>query len=60
LIKSKLTEEVFLVKNIFSDRRDLDFMPTEEEAADEEYTRVKREVKNPDALKKLNNLAISE
>ena len=60
LVKSKLTEEVFVVKNIFSEKRNFDFEATDAELSDEEYARTKREIKNPDALKKLNNLKISE
>jgi hypothetical protein len=59
LVRGKLTEEVFLVKNLFSDRRDYDFRPNEEEVFDFEYTRVKRTVKNPEALKKVNNMGLS-
>ena len=60
LVKQKLTEEVFLVKNLFADEREYDLQPNEEEQADLHYTKVKRTIKNPEALKKLNNLSISE
>jgi hypothetical protein len=60
LLREKLEEEVFLLKNMFAERRHYDPKLTEEEVGDEEYARTKRAVRNPDALKKLNNLALSE
>lgn len=60
LLREKLEEEIFIIKNMFSEERKYDPKITEEEAGDEEYTRTKRAIRNPDALKKLNNLAISE
>lgn len=60
LIQNKLEEEIYLVKNVFKDNREYDFEATEEERGDEKYTRVKRLMKNPDALKKFNNLNLSE
>lgn len=49
-----------MVKNLFVDRREYNFKPTEAEESDFEYTKTKRIIKNPEALKKLNNLSISE
>jgi hypothetical protein len=60
LIHSKLVEEIFLVRNLFRENREYDYQPSDEDKHDEKYTRVKRLIKNPDALKKINNLSISE
>lgn len=60
LLREKLEEEIFIIKNMFSEERNYDPKLTEEEVGDEEYTRAKRAIRNPEALKKLNNLALSE
>lgn len=45
---------------MFVDERQYDAQLTEEEIADEKYTRSKRAIRNTEALKKLNNLSLSE
>jgi hypothetical protein len=59
-VKLKLTEEIFLVRNIFSDPREFSYELNTEEKAEEEYVKTKRVIKNTDALRKLNNLEMSE
>lgn len=59
LIKKKIEEEVYLLRNVFGDLRQYDFEANEEEIADEQYTRAKRNIRNAEALKKLNNLALT-
>lgn len=49
-----------MIKNMFSDRRQYQLIPSDEEASDLQYTKIKRTIKNPEALKKLNNLSISQ
>ena len=60
MVNQKLTEEVFLIKNVFSPQSKFDYEPTELEEHDLEYTKMKRSIKSNEALKKLNNLSISE
>ena len=60
LVRQKLVEEIFIVKNIFADSREYEYNPDFYEQEDIKYTKMKRTIKNPDALKKFNNLNMSE
>lgn len=60
LIMNKVQEQIYVLKNIFGEERNYDYQMKEEEVYDEEYTRAKRTIKNTSALKRLNNLALTE
>ena len=60
LIHSKLEEEIYMVKNLFGSQREFNLELNDEEQADEEYTRTKRAIKNPEALQRMNNMHLSE
>ena len=45
---------------MFVDSRNYDSQLSEEEEGDEEYARAKRAIVNREALKKLNNLSLTE
>ena len=60
LVKQKLVEEIFIVKNIFADPREYEYNPDYYEQEDIKYTKMKRTIKSPDALKKFNNLNMTE
>lgn len=60
VILLKLQTEISTVRNMFPQSNNYSFEISELEQSERQYTKIKNEIKNPIALKKLNDLVLTE